>query len=82
MNSLHELKKKVKRRLMKLTSSKQDYHLRRNMVIASGVEKKDTLQEIARKIKREAAKKNLNSKGVLKKGDWKPQEKAAGGKKE
>ena len=32
--------------------------------------------------KEEAAKKNLNSKGVLKKGDWKPQEKAAGGKKE
>ena len=29
-----------------------------------------------------AAKKNLNSKGVLKKGDRKPQEKAAGGKKE
>ena len=32
--------------------------------------------------KEEAAKKNLNSKGVPKKGDWKPQEKAAGGKKE
>ena len=32
--------------------------------------------------KEEAAKKNLNSKGVLKKGDWKPQEKAAGRKKE
>ena len=29
-----------------------------------------------------AAKKNLNSKGILKKGDQKPQEKAAGGKKE
>ena len=51
MNSLHQLKKKVKRRLMKLTSSKQGYHLRSNMVIASGVEK-DTLQEIAWKIKR------------------------------
>ena len=51
MNSLDQLKK-VKRRLMKLMSSKQDYHLRRNMVIASGVEKKDTLQEIAWKIKR------------------------------
>ena len=51
-NSLHQLKKKVRRRLMKLTSSKQDYHLRRNMVIASGVEKKDTLQEIGQKIKR------------------------------
>ena len=37
---------------MKLTSSKQGYHLRRNMVIASGVEKKDTSQEIAKKIKR------------------------------
>ena len=32
--------------------------------------------------KEEAAKKNLNSKGVPKKGDWKPQEKAASGKKE
>ena len=32
--------------------------------------------------KEEAAKKNLNSKGVPKKGDWKPQEKAAGRKKE
>ena len=52
MNSLHQLRKKVKRRLMKLMSSMQDYHLRRNMVIASGVEKKDTLQEIAQKIKR------------------------------
>ena len=51
MNSLDQLKK-VKRRLMKLASSKQDYHLRRNMVIASGVEKKDTSQEIAQKIKR------------------------------
>ena len=29
-----------------------------------------------------AAKKNLNNKGVPKKGDWKPQDKAAGGKKE
>ena len=52
MNSLHQLRKRVKRRLMKLKSSKQDYHLRRNMVIASGVEKKDTLQEIAWEIKR------------------------------
>ena len=32
--------------------------------------------------KEEAAEKNLNSKGVLKKGDQKPQEKAAGRKKE
>ena len=32
--------------------------------------------------KEEAAKKNINSKGVLKKGDQKPKEKAAGGKKE
>ena len=32
--------------------------------------------------KKEGAKKNLNSKGVLKKGDWKPQEKAGGEKKE
>ena len=32
--------------------------------------------------KDDAAKKNLNTKGVLKKGEWKPQEKAAGGKKE
>ena len=52
MNGLHLLRKRVRRRLTKLTSSKQDYHLRRNMVAASGVEKKDTLQEIARKIRR------------------------------
>ena len=32
--------------------------------------------------KEEVAKKNLNSKGVLKKGDWKPQEKATSGNKE
>ena len=32
--------------------------------------------------KEKAAKKNLNNKGVLKKGDQKPQDKAAGGKKE
>ena len=51
-NSLHQLRKKVRRRLMKLASSKQDCHLRRNMVVASGVEKKDTLQEIAWKTKR------------------------------
>ena len=32
--------------------------------------------------KDDAAKKNFNTKGVLKKGEWKLQEKAAGGKKE
>ena len=67
---------------MKLASSKQDYHLRRNMVIASGVEKKGHFTRDCPENKEEAAKKNLNTKGVLKKGDWKPQEKAAGGKKE
>ena len=55
--------------------------MRRNMVIASGVEKKNALQEIAQKIKRKLLRRNLNSKGVLKKGNWKPQEKAAGRKK-
>ena len=32
--------------------------------------------------KEKAAAKNLNSKGVSKKGDWKPQDKTAGEKKE
>ena len=52
------------------------------MAIASGVEKKGHFARDCPENKEEAAKKNLNSKGVMKKGDQKPQEKAAGGKKE
>ena len=52
------------------------------MVIVSNVGKWDTLHENVPENQDDAAKKNLNTKGVLKKGDQKPQEKAAGGKKE
>ena len=47
-NSLHQLKK-LKRRLTKLTYSKQDYHLRRNMVIASGVERRTLCKRLSGK---------------------------------
>ena len=51
------------------------------MVVASGVGKEGHFARDCPENKEEAAKKNLNSKGVPKKGDQKPQEKAAGRKK-
>ena len=53
------------------------------MAIALSVERQDTSPEdCLERTRKGAAKKNLNNKGVLKKEDWKPQDKAAGEKKE
>ena len=56
---------------MKLTSSKQDYHLRRNMANASRCGKEGHFTRDCLENKEEVAKKNLNSRVVLKKGDQK-----------
>ena len=46
MNSIHRQRKEVRRRPMRFMSSKQDYNLKKNMAIASSVERQDTLLEI------------------------------------
>ena len=66
---------------MRLASSRQDYHSKKNMAIASSVERQDTLPRIVQRGRKRTAKKNLNNKGVLKNGDQKPQGKAAEEKK-